>query len=106
MKKITNEVIEMITVRLYSMGDTHAVQEILEEMTEAFKDPVSSHRSIRLYKSEEVENDWAIYLNHPATEKNKKSDLARRLVETLRSFGLVNHTVWKPCDTQEIDALL
>lgn len=108
MKQTSDDLIEMITIRLYNIGDTHIVHDMLKELAETFKKKDASYQSIRLCKSEQVENDWAIYFKHPASTAmiNKKSDLAVRLAETLRDIGLVNHTVWKPCDTRDIDELM
>ena len=73
MKQKTEDLIEMITVRLYNIGDAHVVHEMLKEIAEKVQQPASSNRFVRLCKSEQVENDWAIYLQHPTTEKNGKN---------------------------------
>ena len=110
MKKTTEDLIEMVTVRLYNIDDTHIVHDILKNLAETFKEPADSYRSVKLCRNEQIENDWAIYIQHPLTErdgkKDNKSDLAVSLAEMLRDVGLVNHSIWKPCDTQDINNLI
>ena len=98
MKQTTDDLIEMITVRLYNIGDAHVVHEMLKQIAAKVHQPASPSRFFRLCKSEQVENDWAIYLHHPTTEKKGTTDLAISLAEMLRHIGLVNHTIWKPWD--------
>ena len=106
MKKTTQGLIEMIIVRLNSISDADVVQRIFIEMAEAFRQPAYQLRSVRLCKSEQVENDWAIYLHHPAKKGDGKPGLAVSLAEMLRSVGLVHHTVWRSCDAGDIGEIL
>lgn len=105
MKTNTNELIEMISLRLNSYGDTHIFQEILNDLSDVFRQPGYPFRSARLYKSSQVDNDWAIYLRSPSAETGVKSSLAISLAEALRTVGLVHHTVWMPCDTSELNKI-
>lgn len=95
---------EVITVRLNTCGDTLSFQGILKEVAKLSSDS-EGFDSIKLYKSELVENDWAIYLHYPGGKKDGKSSLVTRLAEALRSVGLVHHQLWRSCDTGDIDKL-
>lgn len=106
MKTNTDDLIEMITVRLNNYVDTHIVQETLKDLVDAFGQPGYRLRAARLYKSSQVDNDWAIYLYSPPDKRAVKSSLAISLADALRNLGLVHHTVWRPCDTDDLDEKL
>jgi hypothetical protein len=100
MKETAESQTEMIIVRVYSIRDTHAVHDILKEISELSKRKENCHRAIFLCKSEDVESDWAICFQNSAIEDHRKSVLAIYVAEMLRSVGLVNHTVWKLYDAR------
>jgi hypothetical protein len=104
MNDSNNHLMEVITVRLNTCRDTQSFQGIMKEVAKLSSES-SEFDSIKLYKSELVENDWAIYLHYPAVEKEGKSSLAARLTEVLHSVGLVHHQLWRPCDIGDIDKL-
>jgi len=94
MKTKNDDCIEIITVRLNACGDTRAFQTVLQELLKASAEE-SEPVSIELYKSEQVENDWAIHLRHPVAVRGGKSPLGINLAEVLHSVGLVHHKTWK-----------
>ena len=86
---------EIITIRLNSSKDAQTFQEILRELAKASEDE-TQFEAVRLYRSEQVESDWAIHLSYPITKKNSgKSTLATHLAEALHSAGLVQHRRWR-----------
>ena len=87
--------IEMITVRLNS-GTEEQFQKILRHVAEGVRLGKCQAQSVRFFRNEQIPNDWAIQLHYQTVENGKKSPLAIRLAEALRSVGLVNHTVWAP----------
>ena len=102
MKKATDDLTEIIIVRLNIVSDATVVQEILKNMTEVFRQPLHQLRSVMFYRSSLVENEWAIVLRCPSIEKDGKSDLAVSLTESLRRIGLVHHMVWKTFDVCDV----
>ena len=93
MNQTTKGRIDMIVVRLNRIVDSHVVRELFTEMVEQ---TALLHSSARLCKSEQVENDWAVWLHHPAVEG--KPAIVENLVEALGTLGIVHHTVWICCD--------
>ena len=87
--------VEIISVRLSRDKDIVKVQDIfrlIKTMDSGAMDPID----ITLYVNNRVETDWSIHLYRDGTESPvQKSDLGLSLAESLRSFGLVNHSVWK-----------
>lgn len=97
MSKRNDTLMEIITVRLNSSRDAQAFQEILRELAKASEDE-SQAEAIKLYRSEQVESDWAIHLSYPiARKKTGKSSLAAHLAEVLHLAGLVQHRRWRSC---------
>ena len=94
MDKNVEYLMEVITVRLNTSGDIQAFQEILRELAKASEEELKT-AAVKIYKSEQVENDWAIYLWYPEVEKNGKSSLATNLTEAIHSFGLGHHKIWR-----------
>lgn len=105
MKDRKDHLIEVITVRLNSCSTTHTFQEIVKDVMDSATQS-TDFESIKLYKSEMVDNDWAIYLHSPMIEKDGKSSLATHLTESLRSVGLVHHKLWRSYDDASIGGLL
>ncbi|MGD9826267.1 hypothetical protein [Desulfobacter sp.] len=105
MKKTAESRTEMIIVRVYSISETHALHEILKEISELSKTNENSHHAIFLCKNEHVESDWAVCFQNSAIEGHRKSVLATYVAEMLRSVGLVNHTVWKLYDARDDQAV-
>ena len=104
MNDSNDHLMEVITIRLNTCGDTHSFQGILKDVAELSSDS-AEFDSIKLYKSELVENDWAIYVHYPGVKKDGRSPFVTRLAEALRSVGLVHHQLWRFCDTGNIDKL-
>lgn len=87
--------IEIISVRLSHGKDAQMVQDIFRNIPRSGTGTRSSIDAA-LYVDMRVETDWSIHIcrdseNMPA----QKSDLGLFMAEALRSFGLVNHSVWK-----------
>ena len=104
MNNSNDHLMEVITIRLNSCGDTNSFQEILKDVAKLSFDS-AEFDAIKLYKSELVENDWAVFLHYRHVKKDGKSPLVTRLAEALRSVGLVRHQLWRSCDTTNIDTL-
>lgn len=94
MNTANDDFIEIITVRLNACGDTQTFQAVLQELAKASTDE-SGPVSVKLYQSEQVENDWAIHLRYPAAAQGGKSPLGTNLADVLHSIGLVQHKLWK-----------
>lgn len=94
MKPKNDDCIEVITVRLNTCGDSQIFQNVLQELAKISAEE-SDSVSIELYQSEQVANDWAIHLRHPAAVRGGKSALGINLAEVLHSVGLVHHKTWK-----------
>lgn len=96
-----DELIGIITVRLNTCSDTQNFQAILKELAKAAQHEPKAY-SIRLLKSDQVENDWAIHLNYSVAEKEGKSSLAANFAEALHSVGLVHQELWRSCDLSDL----
>jgi hypothetical protein len=105
MKKTAESQTEMIIVRVYSISDTHAVHDILKEISELSKRKEHRHHAIFLCKNEDIESDWAVCFQNSAIEDYRKSVLTTYVEEMLRTVGLVNHTVWKLYDARDDQAV-
>lgn len=68
MKTQNDDRIEIITVRLNACADNQTFQTVLQELVKASAEE-SEPVSIELYKSEQVENDWAIHLHRSAAAR-------------------------------------
>ena len=52
-------------------------------------------KHLKLYTRMMIDTDVSIHLFHDSNKvKNRGSPLGIRLVSALKSFGLVNHTIW------------
>ena len=85
--------IEIIELR--SAGNT---RKQLEAHLQEFMDQVekkSEKQKVKLYTRMMIDTDVSIHLFHDSSKvKNRGSSLGIRLVSTLKSYGLVNHTIW------------
>lgn len=52
--------------------------------------------TVTLYRRQGLDTDLAVHIRHrTATEGQLPSDLGLRLASSLRTYGLVEHTVWE-----------
>jgi hypoxanthine phosphoribosyltransferase len=85
--------IEIIEIR--STGDTlkqleKHVQEIINQAEKK-----TGQLIIKLYSRMNIVIDLSIHMVHDSSvAKSRGSSLGIRLVSTLKSYGLVNHTIW------------
>ncbi|MEJ2656299.1 MAG: hypothetical protein P8012_03775 [Desulfobacterales bacterium] len=85
--------IEVIEIR--STGDTRKqlekhIQEIINHAEKKSGQPI-----IKLYNRMNIVTDLSIHLVHNSSVAKKRgSSLGIRLVSALKSYGLVNHTIW------------
>ena len=85
--------IEIIEIR--STGDTlkqleKHIQEIIDQVEKK-----SEKQTVKLYACMKIETDLSIHLLHDSSEAIKRGNsLGLRLVSALKSYGLVNHTIW------------
>jgi len=55
----------------------------------------SEKRTITLYTNMMIDTDFSIHLFHDSEKvETQESPLCTRLVSILKSYGLVNHTIW------------
>ena len=85
--------IEIIELR--SAGNA---REQLETHLQEFIDQVdkkAEKQTVKLYTCMMKDTDFSIHLFHDSSKvKNRGSSLGIRLVSALKSYGLVNHTIW------------
>ena len=85
--------IEIIEIR--SAGST---RKHLETHLQEFIDQVekkTEKQKVILYTRMMIDTDFSIHLFHDSSKvKNRGSSLGIRLVSALKSYGLVNHTIW------------
>lgn len=85
--------IEIIELR--SAGNT---RKHLETHLQEFMDLVkkkTEKQTVKLYTRMMIDTDFSIHLFHDSSEvKNRGSSLGIRLASALKSYGLVNHTIW------------
>ena len=85
--------IEIIELR--SAGNTQKkletqLQEFLKQLEKK-----TEKQTVKLYTRMIIENDFSIHLFHDSGKiKNSGSPLGIKLVSALKSYGLVNHTIW------------
>jgi len=85
--------IETIEVRLagnpWNQVETH-MQEFIDQVEKEIGKPRA-----KLYTRMMLDTDLSIHLFHDSGEADiQGSSLGIRLVSALKSFGLVNHTIW------------
>ncbi len=84
------EIIELRSVCNFRKELETILQEFIEQVE---KKP--EKQTIKLYTSLMIDTDVSIHLFHDSNKvKNRGSPLGIRLVSALKSFGLVNHTIW------------
>ena len=85
--------IEIIELR--SAGNTRKqleahLQEFIEQV-----EKIKEKLTVKLYIRMMIDTDVSIHLFHDSSKvENRGSSLGIRLVSTLKSYGLVNHTIW------------
>jgi hypothetical protein len=85
--------IEIIELR--SAGNTRKqlethLQEFVEQVEKKTK-----KQTVKLYTRILIDTDVSIHLFHDSSKvKNRGSSLGIRVVSALKSYGLVNHTIW------------
>lgn len=87
--------VEIISIRLSQRKNVPMVRKIYRSIMTSITGAEATMDAV-LYTNARVETDWSIHIfweyhKVPA----EKTTLGLRLAETLRSFGLVNHSVWK-----------
>jgi len=85
--------IEIIDLR--SAGNARKQLEAhLRELMEQMED-VTEKQTVKLYTHIMIETDYSIHLIHNSRKVNNRgSSLGIRLTFALKSYGLVNHTIW------------
>ena len=85
--------IEIIELR--SAGNTWKQLEThLQEFLDQAEKEVEK-QTVKLYARMMIDTDLSVHLFHDSsTVKNRGSSLGIRLVSALKSYGLVNHTIW------------
>ena len=69
--------------------ETH-LQEFIEQVEKK-----TEKQTVKLYTRMMIDTDVSIHLFHDSSKvKNRGSSLGIRLVSALKSYGLVNHTIW------------
>ncbi len=85
--------IEIIELR--SAGNT---PKQLKTLLQEFMDQVEKNTekySVKFYTHMMIDTDFSIHLFHDSNKvENSGSSLGIRLVSALKSYGLVNHTIW------------
>jgi hypothetical protein len=82
-------------IELRSAGNTRKqlethLQEFVEQVEKKTK-----KQTVKLYTRMMIDTDVSIHLFHDSIKaKNRGSSLGIRLVSALKSYGLVNHTIW------------
>ena len=69
--------------------ETH-LQEFLDQVEEKVE-----KQTVKLYTRMMIDTDLSVHLFHDSsTVENRGSSLGIRLASALKSYGLVNHTIW------------
>ncbi|MCG8641690.1 MAG: hypothetical protein MI862_18310 [Desulfobacterales bacterium] len=102
MKKTTQERLEMIIIRLNRIYPEERIKEIFKEAAKLFKESGYPVHRFSLCKSEQVENDWAVWLHCSETKEGMEPGGTEQLSRMLRSVGLIHHSIWKTCESVEI----
>ncbi len=85
--------VEIITLRSHGNLRESLVRELLKPMPKGSE--VAALVAMKVYRNPWVNSDVSIHLcwDGPKTEP-QESPIGLRLSETLKGFGLVNHSVW------------
>lgn len=93
--------VEVIQVRLFDVNDGDKVIDAFNRITQA---PQPSQ--VSLYQNAKVGNDWSICYWKPSTYGLEvKSPEAAGLAESLRTIGLVDHSLWLPVSMNQGEQL-
>ena len=88
--------VETISIRISKQENTTKLLNIFREMKAAQDNILEKKVSIKLYQNKNIENDWVICLCHKSSEEQvNKTGLGYVIIEAIRSFGLLNHSVWE-----------
>jgi len=81
-------------IHLRTSGESPAV--LCQRIRESVRTEAGGTEPLVIYRREGLESDIAIHIrrDEPSTKKGP-SALGLRLASALRSFGLVEHTVWE-----------
>lgn len=85
--------IEIIELR--SPGNTRKQLETHLEELIGQVERKTENQTVKFYTSMMIDTDFSVHIFHDSSKANAKgSPLGIRLVSTLKSYGLVNHTIW------------
>ncbi len=85
--------IEIIELRSTDLGDRLIEKDLKKILTQLEKE--SEKYNIKVYTRVMVDTDYSIHLVHDSRiVESGGSVLGIRLVSALKSYGLVNHTIW------------
>ncbi len=85
--------IEIITLRSNGNVQKSLIPELLEPVGEDKE--TKGLLSMKIYKNAWVDTDISLYLHWESTNVEQQgSAMGLRLAQTLREFGLVNHSAW------------
>ncbi len=88
--------IEVISIRLSKQEDVPKLLRVFHDIKAARNKPLETNVSIKLYQNKNIESDWTIYLCQESPgEQANKTPLGHAIIEAIRPFGLMNHSVWK-----------
>lgn len=87
--------LEIITVRSTRQLNMSGIDKLCTSACTELINPPQFLKGIESYRSENVEGDFSIHLIWDLSETSpRKSHLGHLISKSLRSFGLVHHTVW------------
>ncbi|MFC1493156.1 hypothetical protein ACFL6O_04285 [candidate division KSB1 bacterium] len=92
--------IEIIELRSVDITEKLIEKDLKKILTQLEKE--SEKYNIKVYMRVMIDTDYSIHLFHESNiVENSGSTLGLRLVSALKSYGLVNHTIWveKPKDS-------
>jgi len=81
------EIIELRAVHI----DQHALHQQIAWLLNKMKED----KVVKIYIKVRVDTDWSIHVQHDSEKvETHGSEVARRLREIIKQFGLVNHSIW------------
>lgn len=81
-------------VHLRSSGEP--LETLAERIKESIWEDGSSGNAVTVYRRNGLETDIAVHIRHRRSPgRNGPSTLAFNLANALRTFGIVEHTVWE-----------
>ena len=85
--------LEVISLRSAGSSERKQAVKVFNQLK--MSQVVGGPSNIKMYRSALLECDVSIYIYwNSATSRQCKSTLGLQLVEVLKRFGLINHTVW------------